>query len=53
MSVWRDHRGGQVSSDVPWWISTGSVTRSKKVRAEASFQNCGFFSGDPCLAMIR
>ena len=27
--VVRDHRSGQVSSLVPWWISTGSVIRSK------------------------
>ena len=30
----RDQAIGQVESDSPWWISTGSVTRSKKFTAD-------------------
>jgi len=40
--VARLQRIGQLSSDVPWWMRTGSVMRSTYVRGLTSRQNRGF-----------
>src|SRR6478609_5483184 len=45
--VSRDQAIGQVESDSPWWISSGSVTRSKKFTAERFRQKAGLRDGSP------
>ena len=46
-------RTGHVSSAVPWWTSTGTVIRSKKVRGETSAQKSGCVRGVPWRSSMR
>ena len=51
--VARLQRIGHDSSAVPWWMSTGSVTRSKYGRGLTSRQNLGLSSGRPWSRAMR
>src|SRR5215218_5818746 len=46
-SVLRDQAIGQVESDSPCWISSGSVIRSKKLTGDTLRQKVGFRDGSP------